>query len=137
MATTSGNFRIGVDLHTLEGLHQGSRTHCLELYSRVPRLMPDCQFFFFADYAHCDQGAIERLKGPNVTMIEMPHKDPFRRLGIQLPGFASRHRLDLLHTQYISPLWLGCASAVTVHDILLKSFLSFLRSSSRSAPEYW
>ena len=117
--------RVGVDLHTLEGLHQGSRTHCLELFSRLPALLPKSRFFFFADFPRCDVGTLEKLKAPNVELIDMPHANPAQRLLRQLPGLAARHRLDLLHSQYITPPRLPCASALTVHDILFENFPEF------------
>lgn len=121
--------RIGVDLHTLEGLHQGSRTHCLELFSRAPAFLPGSRFFFFADFARCDQRAVEKLAAPNVELVPMPHANPARRLLHQLPSLAARHRLDLLHSQYITPPRLPCASALTVHDILFENFPEFFTRS--------
>ncbi len=117
--------RIGVDLHTLEGLHQGSRTHCLEMFSRVPAALPHSQFFFFADLARCNPRVIEKLAAPNVELVAMPHKTPVERLLWQLPALASRHRLDLLHSQYITPPRLPCAAALTVHDILFEDHPEF------------
>ncbi len=123
--TESPRRRIGVDLHTLEGLHQGSRTHCLELFSRVPRLLPEVDFVFFADTARCDPAAVGRLAAANVSFVAMPHKSSMQRLLRQLPALAAAHRLDLLHTQYIAPPRLRCPSAVTVHDILFEDFPEF------------
>jgi glycosyltransferase involved in cell wall biosynthesis len=125
MKINQDRIRIGVDLHTLEGLHQGSRTHCIELFSRTSRLMPEDSFFFFADFTKCDPFAKQRLEGPNVNLVQMPHRNSFRRLGLQLPFLAAKYRLDVLHTQYIAPLWLTCPSAVTVHDILFEEFPQF------------
>lgn len=124
-ARKAARLRLGVDLHTLEGLHQGSRTHCLELFSRLPALLPGSRFFFFADFPHCDEAAIARLKGPNVELVTMPHSNPARRLLRQLPELAARYRLDLLHSQYITPPRLPCARALTVHDILFENFPEF------------
>jgi glycosyltransferase involved in cell wall biosynthesis len=117
--------RIGADLHTLEGLHQGSRTHCLELFSRVPRLLPQADFLFFADLDRWDKAAAAQLEAPNVRFVHMPHTRSIQRLLAQLPALARQEALDLLHTQYIAPLRLRCASAVTVHDILFEDFPEF------------
>ncbi len=124
-ARGAARLRIGVDLHTLEGLHQGSRTHCLELFSRLPALLPQSRFFFFADFPRCDAGAIAKLKAPNVELIDMPHSNPAQRLLRQLPGLAARYRLDVLHSQYITPPRLPCARALTVHDVLFENFPEF------------
>ncbi len=121
----TARLRIGVDLHTLEGLHQGSRTHCVELFSRVPASLPQSRFFFFADVARCDPRTITKLTAPNVEFVAMPHKSPVERLLRQLPSLAARYRLDLLHSQYITPPRLPCASALTVHDILFETFPEF------------
>ena len=121
----AARLRVGVDLHTLEGLHQGSRTHCLELFSRLPALLPRSRFFFFADFPRCDAGVLEKLKAPNVQLVTMPHGNPAQRLLRQLPGLAARYRLDLLHSQYITPPRLPCVSALTVHDILFENFPEF------------
>lgn len=121
----AAHLRIGVDLHTLEGLHQGSRTHCLEMFSRLPALLPGSRFFFFADFACCDAAALRKLLAPNVDLIAMPHTNPAKRLLYQLPALAARYRLDLLHTQYITPPRLPCASALTVHDILFENYPEF------------
>ncbi len=124
-AHKAARLRIGVDLHTLEGLHQGSRTHCLELFSRLPALLPGSHFFYFADLRRCDAEALRKLEAPNVELVDMPHANPAQRLLRQLPGLAARHRLDLLHSQYITPPRLPCASALTVHDILFENFPEF------------
>ncbi len=121
----TARLRIGVDLHTLEGLHQGSRTHCLEMFSRLPAILPGSRFFFFADFDRCDAAAIEKLRAPNVDLVSMPHTHPVGRLLRQLPGLAARYRLDVLHSQYITPPRLPCASALTVHDILFENFPQF------------
>lgn len=124
-ARKAARLRIGVDLHTLEGLHQGSRTHCLELFSRLPAMLPQSRFFFFADFPRCEPSAVQRLKAPNVELVDMPHGNPVQRLLRQLPALAAQHRLDLLHSQYITPPRLPCASALTVHDILFENFPEF------------
>lgn len=124
-ARKAARLRIGVDLHTLEGLHQGSRTHCLELFSRLPALLPASRFFFFADFPRCDAASLAKLKAPNVELVDMPHGNPVQRLLRQLPGLAAQYRLDLLHSQYITPPRLPCASALTVHDVLFENFPEF------------
>ena len=131
----NGPYRIGLDVHVLEGLHQGSRTHCIELFSRLIRLAPEMEFFLFADVERCDRQAVERFAAPNARFVQMPHTNPFQRLGYQLRNLVKKHDLNLLHTQYISPLSLPCLSAVTIHDILFEDhpefFTRFFRLRSR------
>jgi len=131
----NGPFRIGLDVHVVEGLHEGSRTHCIELFSRVIQRAPEMEFFLFADVVHCDRQAVERFNAPNARFVQMPHTNPFQRLGYQLRNLAKKYELNLLHTQYISPLSLPCMSAVTIHDVLFEDnpefFTRFFRFRSR------
>jgi glycosyltransferase involved in cell wall biosynthesis len=113
--------RIGLDLHVVDGIYQGSRTHCLELFSRVVAATPECDFIVLAADA---QGLLDfsgRFNAPHVTLVEMSPAPAAVRLLWQLPGLVRRHRMDLLHTQYIAPPFSPCATAVTVHDILFES----------------
>ena len=43
--------------------------------------------------------------------------NPWFRLTTELPRLASRDRVDILHTTYVTPLWAPCPVVVTVHDI--------------------
>jgi glycosyltransferase involved in cell wall biosynthesis len=113
--------RIGIDLHVVDGIYQGSRTHCLELFSRVVAGTPECQFVLFLDQPSKLLEFSANFSLPNVRIVSMPHASAIWRLICQLPRLARRERLDLLHTQYITPPFSGCRTAVTVHDILFES----------------
>lgn len=113
--------RIGIDLHVVDGIFQGSRTHCLELFSRVIEIVPECDFFAFAAETERLLSFSPGFSQPNVTLFPMPEKSSSVRLLWQLPQIARKCELSLLHTQYIVPPTLSCASAVTVHDILFES----------------
>jgi len=83
--------------------------------------IPECDFIILAadprrllDFSECFRSA-------NVTFVAMaPAAAPIRLLW-QLPHLAREHRMDLIHTQYITPPFSPCATAVTVHDILFES----------------
>ena len=117
--------RIGVDLHILDGKFQGSRTHCIEIFSRVPALLPEMKFLFFGDILGWAPGLAERFSSANTELVQMPCSSSIQRLGLQLPLITFRHRLDLLHTQYVCPLISRCATAVTIHDILFETHPQF------------
>jgi glycosyltransferase involved in cell wall biosynthesis len=117
--------RIGVDLHVLDGKFQGSRTHCIEIFSRVPALLPEMKFLFLGDIPRWAPGLAERFSSANTELVQMPSTSSIQRLGLQLPLITFRHRLDLLHTQYVSPLISRCATAVTIHDILFETHPQF------------
>src|SRR5260370_27684210 len=113
--------RIGLDLHVVDGIYQGSRTHCLELFSRVVAGTPECDFIVLAAEPQKLLDFNGRFNSPNVTLVAMRPAPAAIRLLWQLPHLARQHRMDLLHTQYIAPPFSPCATAVTVHDILFES----------------
>lgn len=131
----TGRPRVGVDLHVLEGIHQGSRTHCFELFSRVTGLTPEIDYFFFVDTKRWDAANAAVFSRANAQVVHMPHANPFVRLVVELPRLVRRHGIDLLHTQYICPPAVSCANAVTIHDILFEEygryFSPFLRLRSK------
>jgi glycosyltransferase involved in cell wall biosynthesis len=120
--------RIGVDFHVLDGKYQGSRSHLIGLFSELVASRPDWDFFFFLGRPE-KLAALPGFDRPNVTGVRMADNGPVIRLGWQLPALCRRNRLDILHTQYIAPLWSGAGSAVTVHDILFESHPQFFKAS--------
>lgn len=113
--------RIGLDMHVVDGLFQGSRTHVIELFSRVASLCPDFEFVALL-------GAVDRLKTdypafslPNVRVEKLAVTGPVRRLMWELPRLQRKLKLDLLHLQYILPLPSLSPTVVTIHDVLFES----------------
>lgn len=116
--------RIGVDFHAFDGKFQGSRSHLIGLYRAMVALCPDFEFVFFLEQTD----ALRALPGfdrPNVRCVRMPHANPLVRLAWHLPILRKRHRIDILHTQYVVPLWPARGNAVTIHDVLFEKYPEF------------
>jgi glycosyltransferase involved in cell wall biosynthesis len=127
--------RICIDMHVVDGIFQGSRTHCLELFSRVIALTPECDFVVLAGDPKKLSSFSESFLLPHVTLCTMLKRPAPVRLLLQLPHLVTSLGISLLHTQYITPPVSFCATAVTVHDILFEShpqlFERFFVSRSR------
>ena len=121
--------RIGVDFHVLDALFQGSRTHLLELFPRVFALRPLWEFFLFLDGTERLASAFPVFRRANVHLIKMPKANPVFRLTWQLPRLQRSCRLDILHTQYITPIPSFCPCVVTIHDILFETMPRFFEFS--------
>jgi glycosyltransferase involved in cell wall biosynthesis len=113
--------KIGVDFHAFDGKFQGSRSHLIGLYRAMVSLCPDFEFVFFLDRVD-ELRSLSGFDRPNVQCVRMPSANPLLRLAWQLPRLARQHRLDVLHTQYIVPLWPGCRTIVTIHDVLFEPY---------------
>lgn len=113
--------RVGIDFHVVDGKFQGSRSHVIELFSRVIEQRPEWDFFLFLDNVELLGNLSPAFRSQNVYTVRMPTTNPFKRLLWQLPRLARQNRLDILHTQYILPPWLPCAGMVTIHDILFET----------------
>lgn len=122
-------FRVGIDMHVIHGIFQGSRTHCLELFSRVVACTPECSFVLFTSDPQQLLSFSENFALPNVEISLMPDKAPPVRLLWQLPNLVRQKKLSLLHTQYIVPPFTSCSTAVTVHDILFESHPQYFEKS--------
>jgi glycosyltransferase involved in cell wall biosynthesis len=119
--------RIAIDLHVVDGIFQGSRAHCLDLFSRVIGLMPGCDFFLLANDSRTLKSHHENFSLSNVTILPLRSGSAIGRLIFDLPRLVTRLNVGLLHTQYIAPPLVSCASAVTVHDILFESHPEYFR----------
>lgn len=116
--------RIGVDFHVFDGKFQGSRSHLLGVYAEMVALCPQHQFFFFLGQTRA-LGAITAFQRSNVTIVHMPPANPLVRLAWLLPRLRKQYKLDILHTQYVLPLWPAQGNAVTIHDVLFEPFPEF------------
>lgn len=127
--------RVGVDLHVVDGMFQGSRTHVIELFSRVAVLCPEIEFVGLLDNVDDFKKNYPAFDLPNFHLVRMPHTCAIKRLMWQLPKLQRQLKLDLLHTQYIIPLPSLSRTMVTIHDVLFEShpeyFTWFFRIRSR------
>jgi len=115
------SLKVGIDFHVVDGKFQGSRSHVIELFSRVIAISPEIEFFLFLDKLELLPQISPAFAAENVHAIRMAAADPLRRYYWQLPMLARRCELDVIHTQYVLPWPVACKRVVTIHDILFDS----------------
>jgi glycosyltransferase involved in cell wall biosynthesis len=124
-----------LDLHVVDGIFQGSRSHVLEVFSRVVRLCPEIEFVGLLDRIDDFKRDYPLFNQPNMRLARLPHSGAIKRLMWELPRQQRRLQLDLLHSQYIIPLPSLSKTMVTIHDVLFEShpqfFKPFFRLRSR------
>ncbi len=106
--------RIGIDAHILGKNQGGVERYVREIVTRVPELLPQCEFYIFVtkNYFHKVENSGNR------RYIPLPFSDPLMQRSILLPFFVKKHQLDILHTQRIIPFFVNCKCIVSIHDIL-------------------
>jgi glycosyltransferase involved in cell wall biosynthesis len=119
------DLRVGVDMHVVDGMYQGTRTYLIELFSRVITCCPNIQFHLFCIDANHILNIASPFSLPNVVIVPGISKNPIFRLAVQFPLLSKRYDLDYLHVQYILPLFLGNKGVVSLHDILFESYPEF------------
>ncbi len=109
--------RIGVDLHVLTGKFQGSRRYLSNIYRSLLSQDRTNEYFLFVNDAI-------KLREPWLSLgqlIEFGTTSSLSRLTWASPLLSKRHKLDMFHFQYVSPLWIPSLTLLTVHDILFET----------------
>jgi len=119
--------RIGIDFHVFDGKYQGSRTHLIEILTRVVRSASDIDFYIFLDNINTLITQYPIFTSKNVKLIQMPYTNSVKRLCYVLPILQKEYSLDLLHSQYIMPIPSLSPSVVTIHDILFESHPQYFK----------
>ncbi|MBT2724004.1 glycosyltransferase family 1 protein [Bacillus sp. ISL-46] len=114
---------IGVDAHILSGKFQGSRTYLANLYENI--LIQDkvntYNFLGFWEDGKPFEG--------NSSYITYKSDSRIKRLAYQSYGLLKEREIDILHSQYISPIFLPCKSVITIHDILFETHPEYFTKS--------
>ena len=105
-------------MHNVDGIYQGSRTHILELFSRVIPLCPEIDLFLFLRDPSILKEFSNAFNVSNVKIIKIPTMNKLIRLLWFFPQMQKKYRLDYFHSQYIFPFPMYSKGIVTIHDIL-------------------
>src|ERR1043165_4701396 len=116
--------RIGIDGIALAELKTGVGHYTFEIALGVARESPLDSFQIVSPrpFAHT---AVKDLDAPdNLTFIKQPVNALTNNWWtIGLPLYVKRARLDLFHgTNYDIPVWGGCPTVLTIHDLSLLLF---------------
>ena len=110
-----------VDCHCFdEKTAQGINTYIRGIYSVLPALAPEIDFYFAA--RNTDNLRELFGSGRNIHYVRLRSDARMRRLLSEFPAIIKRHRIDWAHFQYVAPLIKNCRTIVTLHDILFREF---------------
>mgnify|MGYP000656217443 CR=1 FL=1 len=117
--------RIGIDAHALGSGLGGNETYLRCLLQGLSH-HPEHDYILYTSYPGSNEVAERLLPG---SICHHVSANPLRRLGIDLSIASWRHGLDLLHLQYVSPLFTGCPVSLLIHDLSYEHSPDWFRSS--------
>jgi len=103
--------RFAVDAHAIGRHLTGNEVYVRSLLMAFGRLAPDVEFI-----AYISEDAA-RAHVPARFQTRLVPRNPFLRLGWDLPMRARQDRPDVLHVQYTAPLSCPVPVVATVHDV--------------------
>lgn len=113
-----GKLRIGLDARVLFGRHTGDRTYVLNLVRQFVQMNLPHEFVLFTDRT----GELPFALPANFRLVRLPYLSRWLYTGVLLPRACADYRIDVLHVQYIAPLWAPCPVVTTVHDVSWRRF---------------
>lgn len=120
--------KLLVDAHCFDyPTSEGINTYLQGIYSELIKIESDVEFYFIARN-------IPKIKeifgeGKRVKFIPLTSNNKIYRLLFEIPLIIKKHKIDLAHFQYTSPLIKNCKTIITLHDILFKDYPQFFPSS--------
>jgi hypothetical protein len=112
--------RFSVDAHAIGCQLTGNEVYVRNLLSAFASVDDRSEFIAYVSTPEAAGALPRRFRQRRVS------RDPFVRLGFDLPRWLRRDRPDLLHVQYTAPLLCPTPVVVSVHDV---SFVDY--------PEYF
>lgn len=110
--------RVGIDARVLFGPHTGDRTYLLNLLRQFAQMELPHEFVLFSDR----WGEVPFDLPKNFKPALLPKLSRWLYTGVLLPRASSTFQADLLHVQYIAPLFAPCPIVTTVHDVHWRRF---------------
>lgn len=123
--------KIGIDIRAIGRQRTGDEYYTLNLVRGLLKIDNDNQYYLFTNTFKIDE--IEKkifsgMKNKNVKIIPVMPRLKFIWTLFALPKAAKQLKLDVLHVQYITPLWLSrkIKLVTTVADVSFKAFPEFI-----------
>jgi glycosyltransferase involved in cell wall biosynthesis len=124
--------RIGIDIRAIGYQRTGDETYTLQLIKSLAKFDTENEYFLYTDICHKDGiDKVKKLLSVNNDNFKVIPVSPTSKLlwtMYSLPKQAKRDKLDILHVQYIAPLFLSrkIKLVTTIHDISFARYPEFI-----------
>lgn len=119
--------RIGIDYHWASGIFRGTNTYVQNLVSELGKLDNINKYFLFSAHFNNNKSRYE-----NIIHRRMYTNSGRFNMILGFPYRTFMDRLDIFHSQYITPLTMSCKRIVTIHDVLFETHLHYFPNPHRS-----
>jgi len=126
--------KIGIDIRAIGKQRTGDEYYTLNLVRNLLKIDKKNQYFLLTNTAETQEIKNKVLKGlenKNVEIISILPSFKLIWTFFLLPKIAKKLDLDVLHVQYITPLWLSnkIELITTIHDVSFKAFPEFIKKA--------
>jgi len=124
--------KIGIDIRAIGHQRTGDETYTLQLIKSLAKLDTENEYFLYTDtIAEENLDKIKKLlsiDGDNFKVISVNPANKLLWTMYSLPRRAKKDKLDILHVQYIAPLFLSKSIKLitTIHDISFVRYPEFI-----------
>lgn len=116
--------RIGIDLHTMTHLMQGSRTYIYNLIRSLLEVDRSNEYvFYFPSPASLHANSL--LRRSNTQLKTIAPASRYIRLPLSFPLKLAADKIDLFHCQYMAPPICPCPYVISLHDIIHETHPQF------------
>ena len=105
--------RIGIDAHALGSGLGGNETYLRTLLLGLQQ-HPEHDYILYVSHPEATTLAAALLPAATCHQVS---GSALRRLGLDLSWASRRDHLDLMHLQYVAPLFPGCPISLLIHDL--------------------
>jgi len=124
--------RIGIDIRAVGYQRTGDETYTLQLIKSLEKIDSENQYFLYTDVS--SEKEVKKVKqllsltNGNFRIISVSPSQKMFWTMYSLPKQAKKDKLDILHVQYITPLFLSknIKLVTTIHDVSFTRFPEFI-----------
>ena len=117
--------KIGIDIHTISGMPQGSKTYIQNLLRELAKVDADNEYYLYSTEkisSSYGKKFFHRIIKPKSSIIRIP---------LSFPLSLKRDSIDIFHCLYIAPPLCPCKYVVTIQDILFESYPDLFPAKQR------
>lgn len=109
--------KIGIDYHWASGIFRGTNTYVKNLVSELSKLDDKTEYFLFS----AKNEGIDFGNNKNLIHRKMYTNSGYFNMLLGFSYQALIDKIDVFHSQYITPVIMHCKKIVTIHDILFET----------------